>query len=279
MHDTILVRYGEIALKGKNRTDFEKKLVANIRSCLKKNNVCFRNILRKRGRILIETGDSCRELSRVFGIVSFSHAKKTGTDPESIKKAIYSILSGKKFRTFRVSSNRADKSTGMNSQEMNVHFGSYIAETFRKKVSLKDFDVDVGIEIIDGSVYVFIDSIEGPKGLPCGVNGIAIALIKDRKSLLATWLMMRRGLRVIPVGTKAADISLLQRYNYGSRELEFLRLNDLSELNAIAEKREIFTLVTGDTLKDINDYPSGLLVLRPLVGFSIRAIEGRLKNI
>ncbi len=275
----ILVRYGELALKGSNRPDFEKRLVKNIRDCLKKGNADFSRILRKRGRIFIETRQESRELSHVFGIVSFSYAVKTGTDIPGIEKVISGLLAKKRFTRFRVSAHRADKSAAMDSQEMNIVLGQFIADSFKKKVSLKDFDVDVGVEILEGNAYVFIESIDGPKGLPCGANGIAFALLNDKKSILAAWLMMRRGLRIIPVGAKPLDLSILERYNYGSRKLELTRIKEISEIWTMAEKRDIFSLITGDTMQSTNDYGEGMLILRPLVGFSDMEIRERLKNI
>ena len=104
MHDTVLVRYGEISLKGDNRNFFERKLVENIKKRLDEGKVKFSNIARPRGRIIIETAQKCSCLKKVFGITSFSYAVSTNPEIEDIKKAalplIKKLSKSKSFRAF-----------------------------------------------------------------------------------------------------------------------------------------------------------------------------------
>ena len=265
MHDTI-IRYAELALKGGNRQRFEQRLVENIRSCLKSHGTAFSAISRKRNRIVVRSSGPCSGLSRVFGIASYSYAVSTSQD--NIRSGIDSVLEGKSFSTFRITVRSPDGSLSSPTQEMNALFGSYVAERYQKKVSLKAYDLEIGIEIIHGHAYVFTERIAGPGGLPYGVNGSAYAIINDRKSLLAAWMMMKRGVRVIPVAEPGTDISLLGRYSYGTR------------MAAVApEKMRPTFLITGETLEDRPGRRQGFLLLQPLVGLSRPEIEARLKNL
>jgi len=219
MHNTIIVRYGELALKGKNRHKFENRLVENIRDCLKKNRVTFDRVYKKRGRLYVQTKDKCNNLSHVFGITSFSYAVKGNFTIENLKKTISRAINEKKFDTFRVTAHRLDKSISYDSQELNNLMGKYVADEFKKSVSLKNFDLEIGIDIQENNFYFYTERIKGLGGLPYGINGKTFALIEDRKSLLAAILVMKRGLRIYPVSKKQASLSLLQKYNYGYKPL------------------------------------------------------------
>ncbi len=72
----IILRYREISLKGKNRTDFEKALQRNIKSCFEKNGISYKDVLRIRRRILIKTNEKYQQLAKVFGISSFIYSQE-----------------------------------------------------------------------------------------------------------------------------------------------------------------------------------------------------------
>jgi adenylyl- and sulfurtransferase ThiI len=265
VHDTILVRYGEIGLKGKNRLSFEGRLMTNIRDCLKRNSIAGR-LRRWPGRIHVET-TGLPPLSCVFGIVSYSPCITVKSDETSIKEGIVRLLDGRAFATFRISARSLDSSRS--SQQMNVGFGSFVVERYGKKVSLKQQDIDVGIEVKGDEAYVFIDTFEGVGGLPLGSTGKAIALLDSRRSVLAAWLMMKRGLEILPFGKE--DITSLDRYSYGTA------LHPPEPGTAAWTRAP--AIVVGDNLGSIGLYDYGKLVLRPLVGFSDEEIEERLKRL
>lgn len=279
MHNIIIIRYGEIALKGKNRIVFERKLIQNIKDCLKKNDVEYDKVIRERGRIYIQTNAKCEELSHVFGITSYSYAIKDKYDEEIIKNNIKQLLNNKEFETFRVTTNRADKTISKNSTELNILFGSYVVEEFNKKVSLNKFDLEVGIEIVRGNSYVFVNQIKGPGGLSYGINGTIFVLIEDEKSILAAWMLMKRGLKAVPISTKEVDISILEKYNYGYKKLDLIRVNDYNEIEKKAEEYKINSIIVGSKMDNIKKHNFDLLILRPLVGFTDDEINDKMKNL
>jgi tRNA uracil 4-sulfurtransferase len=279
MHNIIIIRYGEIALKGKNRINFERKLIQNIRDCLIKNNIEFEKIMRERGRIFIETSKKCVELSNVFGITSYSYATKNKFNEETIKENLKELLKNKKFETFRVTTNRADKTIPKKSMELNILFGSYVVEEFNKKVSLTKFDLEVGIEILLGHSYVYVDQIKGPGGLCYGVNGNVFILVENEKSFLAAWMLMKRGLKVVPISTQKQDISLLEKYNYGYNKLDLIILKNNEEIEQKAQEVHINSIIIGSTFEDIEKYKFKMLILRPLIGLSDDEIESKLKTL
>jgi len=279
MHNSILIRYGELALKGKNRIDFERKLVRNIKDCLKKNNNEFKAVHRKRGRLIIETDEKCDKLKCVFGIASFSYAKKENFDIKKIKETTTILLKDLDFETFRVSTNRSDKSIDCSSMGMNIELGQFVVDNFNKKVSLKEFDIDIGVEILDGNSYTFIDRLAGPKGLPYGINGTAFALLTDEKSNLAAYLMMKRGLKILTISKEDFDLSLLNKYNYGYKDLYLQKIKDFDEISELSERMDIFSMISSQSIHEIDDVGLDMLILRPLVGFSDEEMQQKMKSL
>ena len=87
-----IVRYAEIALKGKNRNFFEKKLARNIKECLKKNKIGYEKVVRLRNRIIIYSRENCDAVRNVFGISSLSKAIEIEPEMEMIKKVILIVI-------------------------------------------------------------------------------------------------------------------------------------------------------------------------------------------
>jgi thiamine biosynthesis protein ThiI len=277
--DTIIVRYSEIALKGKNRMYFENKLVSNIKSCLETNNNPYTSIRRVRNRILIFTDKPCPQLKNVFGISSFSPAIKTKADLGSIKTTASDIIVGlSKNKTFRVSAKRLDKNFRLSSMEINRTLGAFIESQTKAKVSLKKFDFELGIEIIGDGAYLFTKKIHGFGGLPLGSEGKVLSLIENKASILASWFVMKRGCAVIPVAFKKIEVRLLKKFGYGVR-IELKIIKSMQELKGIAEKEEARALVVNHTLDDFSEIDCGLIVLRPLIGFRKEAITKTYKRL
>jgi tRNA uracil 4-sulfurtransferase len=272
MPNTVIVRYGELGLKGANRGSFEQRLISNIRDCLQKNSIAFDKIRRVHGRIYVDTHDPCMSLSRVFGITTFSPALRGDFDLGKLKQAISELVGKHSFKTFRVSSQRIGKLGCLGSQELNIELGSHVVDAHGKKVSLKGFDLEIGVEYDESEYAIFTARHKSPGGLPLGSNGKAIAILEDDASVLAAWLMMKRGLRIYCLGDYG--IPILERYHYGAP------LTKISgELEEFAIKHSIEALVTGETLGRIVDRQTELLMLRPLVGMADDEIAARLKNL
>jgi thiamine biosynthesis protein ThiI len=257
----ILVRFGEIFLKGENKIVFEQKLVSNIKESLKHYGV-ESSVKRDRTRVYVENDNAVDALKPVFGIVSFSVALKLEIDLEKIKQKVCEILSDMKPtpKTFRISSQRVKKDFKLTSPEINVEVGAYIVEKLALKVKLVEPDVNVGIEIIDDA-YIFTESIRGQGGLPAGVEGNVITLIDSENSFKAAYLMLKRGCNVYPVSFNQMNIEKLQSY-LPSASLTLVK--DNNEIYNLAQKVNAKAVVTAETIDTLH-YSFDMLTLRPLV--------------
>jgi len=271
MEKVVLIRYSEIGLKGGNRIVFEKKLIDNIRDCLKKNKIKYEKIQRLRGRIVIFTNKELNCLKYVFGISSFSPALKLEPDINKIEKVVLKLAGIKKLNTFRVSAQRLNKDFPLTSPEIERIIGSFVCVKFNKKVSLKNFDLEIGIEILDNA-YVFTERVKGLNGLPVGVEGKVISLIENENSLLASLLIMKRGCSVIPVSMKKTDINLIKKYAYGF-DPELITIKHLDELDKIAKEHDAKAIIINQTLETFEELNIKTIVLRPLIGFEAEDIK------
>ena len=258
-----IVRYSEIGLKGKNRSIFEKKLVDNIRFYLKNNNIAFEKIQRKFSRIIIYSG-SMPDLSKIFGISSFSHADISLKDLDSLKTHVKLLLSDYNENTmFRVSTQRLDKGYELTSMQVDMEIGGFIIDNTNAKVSLKKYNKEMCIEILYDEAYVFDKKIKGPGGLPVGIEGTVFSLIDTDDSINAALLVMKRGCDVIPVGTKEMDISILNQFS--PKKLNYCIIENINEINKLANEYKAKALVVGQKLKDFKEMDTNLIVFRPLI--------------
>ncbi|MGC8664031.1 MAG: THUMP domain-containing protein, partial [Thermoplasmata archaeon] len=125
----IIIRYDEIGLKGKNRIFFEKMLMKNIENQLKKIGYESK-VYRIRGRIVIESDAPIEIYKKIFGIRSFSPAYQSSLDINDIYNLIKSLISNKKFETFRISAQRLWKNYEYTSVQINEILGEYIIMDF-----------------------------------------------------------------------------------------------------------------------------------------------------
>jgi len=271
MEKVVIVRYSEIGLKGNNRIVFEKKLIDNIKDCLKKNKIKYEKIQRLRGRIIIFTKQKLNCLKYVFGISSFSPALVIEPGIKEIGTTVSELIENKKFNSFRVSAQRLNKNFSLTSPEIERTIGSFICEKLNKKVSLKNFDLEIGIEILD-KAYIFTEKIKCFNGLPIGSEGKVISLIENKNSLLASLLMMKRGCSVIPVSLEKTDISLIKKYAYGF-DPELIIIKSIEELDKIAKENNARAVVVGQTFENFKELELKTMVLRPLVGFDESSLD------
>jgi len=228
----VLVRYGEIALKGQNRVYFFRKLRRNIRICLRDHDIEAR-IWQDGQRIYVETDkvqSALDALARVFGLVSASPVLSVAPDLEEIKRA--AVLMAERAgldqgSTFRVRASRADKSFPFVSPVIEREVGASVVAALEPKVRLSgEVDLEIGVEVQQEHALLFGEVIRGPGGMPLGSQGRVIALLSSGiDSPVATWLMMKRGCSVVPVhfatNQQQADqlqviVEALNRYGYGA---------------------------------------------------------------
>lgn len=191
MYKKILIRYGELVLKGKNRTTFIKQLGSNIKEIL---NTEYEMEF---DRMYIPySEENLKNLKYVFGISSFSPVIETNKNLEDIQSAITKLIN-KNASTFKIAARRNDKSFELNSDQLNNLLGGFVLKNSHLKVNVKNPDQIFNIEIRKNSVYVFDKSINGIGGIPVGISGKVLHLISGGfDSPVAAYLLMKRGFKI-----------------------------------------------------------------------------------
>jgi thiamine biosynthesis protein ThiI len=199
----ILVRCGEMTLKGRNRARFENTMLKHIRKAL----VNFPRIELSKayGRIYVQLNgepyeDAANQLRKVFGIVSFSPVALADLSLDSIRQtALEMIRSLERLpATFKVSVRRPNKDFEYDSQEMNRLVGGYVLQHLSGlRVDVHRPEVELQVEIREDRAYVFCEKAEGLGGFPYGSNGKAMLMLSGGiDSPVAGWLSMRKGLEI-----------------------------------------------------------------------------------
>lgn len=187
----VLIHFGELTLKGRNRSSFVDKLVENIFS---KTNY---TIKKYRDRLFVEGGD-IEKIKNVFGISWFAEAEIVEKNVDKIVSYIesYIINNISETATFGLFIKRSDKQFEFNSQKLAEIIGSQIQDKFNLKVDLSNPDLTIYIEIAD-DVFVFFNKLKGLGGMPSGVAGKILGLLSGGiDSPVASYLMMKRGCEV-----------------------------------------------------------------------------------
>ena len=203
MQALILVRYGEIALKGKNRGAFEKQLQRNLQAAVKS---AGGTVERLHGRFMVKGPKSASEemlgrLKKVCGVTSLSPVEATTLDLEAVKEAALSAAAGQNLAalsSFKVSARRANKKFALTSPEICRLVGAHLLKHLPGlKVDLEHPDFEIAIEIGYREAYVYLKRLKGPGGLPVGIAGRALLLLSGGiDSPAAGYLAMKRGLKI-----------------------------------------------------------------------------------
>ncbi|MCZ6679260.1 MAG: tRNA 4-thiouridine(8) synthase ThiI [Candidatus Poribacteria bacterium] len=202
MEKIFIVHYGEVGLKGKNRSFFEKKLVQNIRLSLK--DIGYTEVRRIYGRILVTLQAEAdvvairERLGKVMGIAHFELACAAALDIEAIQAAALAWIEDKRFNTLKVETKRANKRFPLTSPEVSAAVGGYLLKHTGAKADMHNPDLRCNIEIVENSAYIYTDKIRGVGGLPVGVSGnVLVMLSGGLDSPVAAWRMMKRGVKAI----------------------------------------------------------------------------------
>jgi thiamine biosynthesis protein ThiI len=197
VRDLWLVRYGEIFLKSDYvRRQWENVLVRNIREVLPG---C--RVRSERGRIWVQGPVDTERLSRVFGIVSFSPvARCTLEDLDGALLSLARERGAAGMKTFAIRMKRVGTHP-FTSQEKAVELGNLVRAEFPGLgVDLDNPDLELHVEIREGTCYLYTEVVRGAGGLPPGVEGTLVALVSGGiDSPVAAWMMMKRGCRILPV--------------------------------------------------------------------------------
>ncbi|MDE4542072.1 tRNA uracil 4-sulfurtransferase ThiI [Thermoanaerobacterium saccharolyticum] len=197
--EVILIKYGELALKGDNRSFFENKLVRNIKEALKSFDGV--KVEKTHGRIYVETSNNAKEaidkLKKVFGIVGITIAKKVELDLNEIYDSAIEVMRHYSGKSFKVETRRPNKSFPYESIEISRMIGSEILKNIDDvHVDVHNPDVVLNVEIRE-KAYLYSDTVDGIGGMPIGTNGKAVVLLSGGiDSPVAAWMMMKRGVEV-----------------------------------------------------------------------------------
>lgn len=209
-----LVHYHEVGLKGRNRASFEHRLLSNMEAAL----VAFdtKEISRISGHLLVvfenaqDLEPAARILLQVPGVARVSRGWRCAREPEEYNHcAELAMMDCGQFESFKVVARRSNTDYPIDSMQLNQLVGAHLcAFAPDKKVKMKDPDVKVHVEIIQGSAYVFSRSDRGIGGLPVGTAGKVVSLMSGGiDSPVATWKLMKRGAVVVGVHFSGAPVT------------------------------------------------------------------------
>ena len=207
IYTSFLIKYAEIAIKGKNRYVFEDALIKQMKYALKGVEGDF-EVSKTQGRVHVEClsdydyDEVVEALSRVFGITGICpvvHVSDEGFDKlaEDVIRYIDDEYPDKNI-TFKVNCRRARKNYPMDSQEVNAAMGEKILDAFSEmKVDVHDPQVLLTIEIRDDNIYIYSKVIPGPGGMPVGTGGKAMLLLSGGiDSPVAGYMIAKRGVKI-----------------------------------------------------------------------------------
>jgi thiamine biosynthesis protein ThiI len=208
MQDIILVKLGEIILKGLNRRSFEQKLMANMRRKIAPYGnfsvYCLQSTVYVEAKDEeADVGAAFEALKKVFGIITLTRAAACEKDKDAITALAKEYLKEdlEKAASFKVESKRSDKSFPLTSIELSQYVGGELSEAFPDiKVEMHDPELTVFIEVRDKAAYVHSSPVKGAGGMPVGSNGKAVSLLSGGiDSPVSTYMIAKRGVKVIPV--------------------------------------------------------------------------------
>ena len=207
-NDILLLKLGEIVLKGLNRRSFEQKLIANINRRLA--GIGRFKVYCMQSTIYVEPLDEASDLDdamdalkKVFGIASITRAAACEKSADAIAKMCISYLRDDILaaKSFKVEGKRSDKSFPMTSIELSQYVGGEISEAYPDcAVDVHSPELTVHVEVRDLAAYVHSTPTPGAGGMPVGSNGIAVSLLSGGiDSPVSTYMIAKRGVRIIPV--------------------------------------------------------------------------------
>lgn len=200
MEKVILIKYGELTTKKANRNLFINIITDNIRAALSNYDV---NIEKNRVRMFITTSPSSFDevlsiLQNIFGIHSIVVAYKVNTNIDTIYSSVLEVASSVDFSTFKVETDRADKSFPISSPDFSRNIGAHILKNIPgKKVDVHTPDYLLRLEIRHDYTYIYSKEIKGSGGYPLGVAGKGLLMLSGGiDSPVAGYLAMKRGIKL-----------------------------------------------------------------------------------
>lgn len=229
----ILLRYGELALKGGARPLFTRRLRHNVRAALREN--AIEGHVESVGSRLFVSTEQVEEaipvLQRVFGLVSLSPVIEAPRDLGAMAGAALHLAAQSGLgpgQSFRIQARRADKSFPLTSPEIGRELGAAVFQATGARVDLSEAaNLTIGVEVAREKALLYGKVYPGPGGFPIGVGGRVVALMSGGiDSPVAAWMMMKRGCTVIPLHFRHNDVEMhkyldncrvLESWSYGWR--------------------------------------------------------------
>ena len=199
-YDHIVVRYGELSTKGKNKKDFTKALTNNIKKRLQAyKELSYRTL--HDGLFIKLNGEDYNlireDLKQVFGYAYFSGAILVDKDIEEIKRVSLLLALKKDYKTFKMVCKRSDKTFPVRSDDINRQVAGHILRNSELKVDVHNPDLKIYVVISNENAIIMDEKVRGIGGYPTGVNGKALLMMSGGiDSPVAGYLTMKRGLKI-----------------------------------------------------------------------------------
>lgn len=199
-YDHIMVRFGELSTKGKNKNEFIKVLAKNIKGAL--SDFEGIEIISKFDHIYVKLNDNEPDkiieiLQDVSGIQGLSLVLLTNDDIENLRKVCLELVKQEKGKTFKVHAKRANKKYPLISDQINREIAKVILQNTDLKVDVHSPDILVSIEIREEGAFVFTHTYKGAGGYPLGVGGKIMHMLSGGiDSPVAAYLLMKRGIKI-----------------------------------------------------------------------------------
>ena len=199
-YDHIIVRYGELSTKGKNRKEFTRQLTQNIRKRLSDHESLTYNTLHDGLFIKLNGEDYSlirEELKDVFGYSYFAGAIRVSRDIEEVKKVTLDLAEKHDAKTFKIVTKRHDKSYPLKSDDINRALAGNILHNTQLRVDVHEPELILYISVDKDYIYVMDEKVKGGGGYPTGINGMAMVMMSGGiDSPVAAYLTMKRGLKI-----------------------------------------------------------------------------------
>ena len=200
LYDHVVVRYGELSTKGKNRKEFTRQLTNNIRKRLKDFPSLTYNTLHD-GLFIKLNGENYDEIKKalknIFGYSYFSGAIRVSKDMDELKKVTLELAKNHNAKTFKIATKRHDKSFALRSDEINRAVAGNILHNTSLLVDVHEPDLMIYISVDRDFIYVMDEKVRGGGGYPTGINGMAMVMMSGGiDSPVAAYMTMKRGLRI-----------------------------------------------------------------------------------
>lgn len=289
--EAVLCHFGELVLKGNNRSIFEQQVMRSIRATLRQFRI--KSLRHLERRLLIEFADGypwdslAARLCKVIGIANAYPVEVVAPTWEAIVDRVRTVVAGRSFESFAVACRRLNKSFPLRSRQICEQLGAMVQELSGARVDLDHPAQTIWLQVLKDRVLIAIDKVQGAGGLPVGTGGRVMVLLSGGiDSPVAAWRMMRRGCTVLATHfhsypfTPAAATEKVERlagvlagWHGGAIRLATVPFGDIQQqivakapdplrvvlyrrlmvriAAALARQRRVQALVTGDALAQV----------------------------